>query len=184
MSEVTCILNAIDQGDPKAADQLLPLVYEELRRLAAFKMAHETPGQTLQPTALVHEAYLRLVGDPARKWDGRAHFFGAAAEAMRRILIDRARHKHAVRHGGDYQRVELQDIEAAAATTPDELLAVDEALEKFALQDKPKAELVKLRYFVGLTIEEVAEVMGISIPTAKRWWTFSRAWLYQELGKR
>ena len=184
MSDVTCVLNAIEAGDPKAAEQLLPLVYEELRRLATARMANEAPGQTLQPTALVHEAYLRLVGDPDRKWDGRAHFFGAAAEAMRRILIDRARRKQAARHGGGCQRVELEEIEIAAATTPDEVLEVNEALEQFAGQDPTKAELVKLRYFAGLTLEEAAEVMGISVPTAKRWWAFSRAWLYQELGKR
>jgi RNA polymerase sigma factor (TIGR02999 family) len=184
MSDVTCILSAIEHGDPKAAEQLLPLVYEELRRLAAARMANEPPGQTLQPTALVHEAYLRLVGDPARKWDGRAHFFGAAAEAMRRILIDRARRKRAVRHGGNFERVDLQDIEAVAATEPEELLEVDEALAKFAAQDPHKAELVKLRYFAGLTIEEAAEVLGISAPTAKRWWAYSRAWLYNELGQQ
>jgi RNA polymerase sigma factor (TIGR02999 family) len=183
MSDVTVILNAIEEGDPRAAEQLLPAVYAELRRLAAARMAREAGGQTLQPTALVHEAYLRLVGDPERKWDGRAHFFGAAAEAMRRILIDRARRKHAVRHGGGALRVELGEFEIAATTTPDELLEVDEALGRFAAHDEKKAELVKLRYFAGLTIEEAAETMGISAATAKRWWTYSRAWLYQELAK-
>jgi RNA polymerase sigma factor (TIGR02999 family) len=183
MSDVTCILNAIEQGDPKAADQLLPLVYAELRRLATARMAGETPGQTLQPTALVHEAYLQLVGDPARKWEGRAHFFGAAAEAMRRILIDQARRKSALRHGGGWQRLDIEEIDLAATTSPHELIEVDEALERFAAQDKQKAELVKLRFFVGMSIAEAAEVMGISPATAKRWWAYSRAWLYQELGK-
>ncbi|HSU52437.1 MAG TPA: sigma-70 family RNA polymerase sigma factor [Candidatus Dormibacteraeota bacterium] len=183
MSDVTAILSAIDQGDPKAANELLPLVYQELRKLAAAKMASEIPGNTLQPTALVHEAYLRLVGDPGKKWDGRAHFFGAAAEAMRRILIDSARRKHAVRHGGDVQRVDIEGLEIAGGTPPEELIEVNEALEKFSTQDPQKAELVKLRYFAGMTIEEAADVMSISPATAKRWWTFSRAWLYQEMGR-
>src|SRR5271169_3250020 len=152
MSEVTRILDAIQQGDSKAADELLPLVYEELRRLAAHKMAGEAPGQTLQATALVHEAWLRLVGDGDPGWQNRAHFFGAAAEAMRRILIDRARRKQALRHGGGQQRVELQDSEPADTPQGDELLAMNEALEKFAAFDPPKAELVKLRYFAGLTV--------------------------------
>ena len=184
MSDVTCILNAMEQGDPTAADQLLPLVYEELRRLATAKMAHETPGQTLQPTALVHEAYLRLVRDPGRKWDGRGHFFAAAAESMRRILIDNARRKRALRHGGGSQRLDIAELEVVAETEPEELLEVDEALEKFATEDKEKAELVKLRYFAGLTIEDAADALGISPATAKRWWAFSRAWLYQELARR
>ena len=183
MSDVTSILSAIERGEAKAADELLPLVYQELRKLAAARMANETPGHTLQPTALVHEAYIRLIGDPNRKWDGRAHFFGAAAEAMRRILIDSARRKRALRHGGEFQRLDIQDIEVTAKTAPDELLEVDEALEKFAAHDPQKAELVKLRYFAGLTIEEAAEALGISPATAKRWWTFSRAWLYQEMGR-
>jgi RNA polymerase sigma factor (TIGR02999 family) len=181
MSNVTCILNAIESGDPKAADQLLPLVYEELRRLAAARMAKELPGQTLQPTSLVHEAYLRLVGNQQQQWAGRGHFFGAAAEAMRRILIERARRKRALRHGGAWRRLETTGFELAAETTPDELLAVNEALEKFALEQKEKAELVKLRYFAGLTLEEAAEALGISPATAKRWWAYSRAWLYREL---
>jgi RNA polymerase sigma factor (TIGR02999 family) len=183
MSEVTRILNAIERGDAKAADELLPLVYEELRKLAAHKMANETPGQTLQPTALVHEAWLRLVGSANPKFEGRAHFFGAAAEAMRRVLIDRARRKRALRHGGARQRVNVEEVEISAAVEDDQLLAVNDALEKFAAQDKAKAQLVKLRYFVGMTIEEAAQMLGISEPTAKRWWTYSRAWLYNEINK-
>jgi RNA polymerase sigma factor (TIGR02999 family) len=181
LSDVTKILVAIQQGDPKAADELLPLVYEELRKLAASKMANESPNQTLQPTALVHEAWLRLAGNENMKWDGRAHFFGAAAEAMRRILIDNVRHKKAVRHGGDQKRVDISDLEIAAATKDDELLAVNDALETFAGIDQQKADLVTLRYFGGLTIEEAAEVLGVSVPTAKRWWAYSRAWLFQHL---
>jgi len=178
MSDVTLILNRIESGDPKAADELLPLVYAELRQLAAHKMAHESPGQTLQPTALVHEAWLRLSGNQNTKWDGRAHFFGAAAEAMRRILIDRARRKAALRHGGGQQRLDVHDLEISAPAQDDELLAINEALEQFAALEPKKAELVKLRYFVGLSIEEAAQVIGISAPTAKRWWAFARAWLY------
>jgi len=181
VSDVTRILEAAQQGDQTAADQLLPLVYEELRRLAAHRMANELPGQTLQPTALVHEAWLRLVGNQDEHWDGRAHFFGAAAEAMRRILIDRARRKRAARHGGDQQRVELQDADLASPTNEDQLLAVNEALDKLALDHKKEAELVKLRYFVGMTNDEAAEALGISPRTAKYWWTHARAWLYQEI---
>jgi len=181
VSDVTRILNRVQRGDAQAADELLPLVYEELRKLAAFKMANETPGQTLQPTALVHEAWLRLTGDEAVQWEGRAHFFGAAAEAMRRILIDNARRKSALRHGGCLQRLDLQDVEITAETKDDELLAVSDALEKFAARDKEKAELVKLRYFTGLTIEEAAQVLGVSEPTAKRWWAYARAWLHAEI---
>jgi RNA polymerase sigma factor (TIGR02999 family) len=181
VSDVTRILQSTEAGDPKAAEELLPLVYEELRRLAAHKMAFQPPGQTLQPTALVHEAWLRLAGNENQKWEGRAHFFGAAAEAMRRILIENARRKRALRHGGGQQRLDIQEMEIAAAANDDELFAVNEALEKFAAQDKPKAELVKLRYFVGLTIDEAAEILGISAATAKRWWTYARAWLYQEI---
>jgi RNA polymerase sigma factor (TIGR02999 family) len=183
MSDVTRILNAIEQGDTRAADELLPLVYEELRKLAALRMGNEPPGQTLQPTALVHEAWLRLVGSENPKFEGRAHFFGAAAEAMRRILIDRARRKRAQRHGGGQQRVNVEVLEISAATEADQLLAVNDALEKLAAQDKAKAELVKLRYFVGMTIEESAQMLGISEPTAKRWWTYARAWLYSEITK-
>jgi len=180
MSDVTQLLEAIVHGDAQAADRLLPLVYEELRRLAARKMAHEVPGQTLQPTALVHEAWLRLTGNADRKWNDRTHFFAAAAEAMRRILVDNARRKRTQRHGGGQQRVELEDADAAIVGD-DQLLAVNEALDKFAALDPQKAELVKLRYFVGLTIEQAAEVLGISERTAKRYWTFARAWLYEEI---
>ncbi len=181
MSDVTHILTAVQAGDPTAAAQLLPLVYQELRGLAASRMANEAAGQTLQPTALVHEAWLRLVGNQNQPWNGRAHFFGAAAEAMRRILIENARRKGAARHGGGQARLDIHELEVAAAAKEDELLAVDEALEKFAARDKQKAELVKLRYFVGLTTEEAAEVLGISVPTADRWWKFSRAWLFAEI---
>jgi len=184
LSDVTRILEAAQNGDPTSAEQLLPLVYEELRRLAAHKMANEAAGQTLQPTALVHEAWLRLVGNQEQQWNGRAHFFGAAAEAMRRILIENARRKGAQRHGGGQVKLDIQEIEIATAPKDDELLAVSDALEKFAVRDKQKAELVKLRYFVGLTTEEAAQVLGISVPTADRWWNFSRAWLYEEIERQ
>jgi RNA polymerase sigma factor (TIGR02999 family) len=181
MNPVTRILQSIESGDAKAADELLPLVYEELRRLAAHKMANERPGQTLQATALVHEAWLRLVGNENAQWAGRTHFFSAAAEAMRRILIDTARRKKARRHGGGRQPLNIDDVEVAAAGTDDQVLAVHEALNKLAAQDQKKAELVKLRYFLGMTIEEAAVILGISAPTAKRWWTYSRAWLFREI---
>lgn len=181
MSDVTRILQYMESGDPRAAEELLPLVYEELRKLAASKMANEQPNQTLQPTALVHEAWLRLTGNENIKWNGRAHFFGAAAEAMRRILIDNARRKQAARHGGGKQRVDIQDIEIAAPAKEDELLAINEALEELSTVDKPKAELVKLHYFVGLTMEECAGVLSISVPTARRWWNYARAWLFQKI---
>jgi RNA polymerase sigma factor (TIGR02999 family) len=181
MSEATRILQAIEQGDTGAADELLPLVYEELRKLAAQRMAMENPGQTLQPTALVHEAWLRLTGNVNIRWEGRAHFFGAAAEAMRRILIDNARRKNARCHGGDQQRVDFQDFDAASPDSDESLLAVNEALEKFAAHDPLKAELVKLRYFAGMTVEEAARVLRISPPTAHRYWVFAKAWLHREL---
>jgi len=181
VSDVTRILERVEHGDLQAADELLPLVYEELRRLAAHRMANEAPGNTLQPTALVHEAWLRLVGDQSQRWDGRAHFFGAAAEAMRRILIERARRKRALRHGGGQQRVDVQEAVIASPSDDDQLLAVNEALDKLARQHKEEAELVKLRYFVGLTNEEAAEVLGISPRTAKYYWTHARAWLYEEI---
>lgn len=184
MNDVTHILNAIERGDPKAAGELLPLVYEELRKLAACRMANEAPGHTLQPTALVHEAWLRIGGGQNQKWDGRAHFFGAAAEAMRRILIDSARRKKALRHGAGQQRLDVQELEIAAPAGDDQLLEINEALDRFAAQDKQKAELVKLRYFVGMTLSEAAEVLGISEPTAKRWWAYARAWLYAEMRQR
>jgi len=181
VSDVTRILARVKQGDSLAAEELLPLVYEELRRIAAFKMANELPGQTLQPTALVHEAWLRLTGDENLKWENRAHFFGAAAEAMRRILIDKVRRKRAVRHGSGQPPLDIAEIEIVADTKDDELLAVNDVLEKFAAVDAQKAELVKLRYFGGLTIEETARVLGISEPTVKRWWTYARAWLLTEI---
>ena len=180
MTDFTQILEAAQQGDPKAAAELLPLVYEELRHLAAAKMAREQPGQTLQPTALVHEAWLRLAGSSQQHWQNRAHFFAAAAEAMRRILIDNARRKRAQRHGGGKQHLDVDALELAAPAEDEQLLAIHEALDKLAAQDKPKAELVKLRFFVGLSIEEAAEVLGISAPTAKRWWAYAKAWLWQE----
>jgi len=184
MNKVSSILHSIVAGDAKAADELLPIVYEELRKLAAHKMANERPGQTLQATALVHEAWLRLTGNENTQWAGRSHFFGAAAEAMRRILIDNARRKQARRHGGGQKPLNIDDVEVAAAGTDDQVLAVNEALDKLAGLDKQKAELVKLRYFLGMTIEEAAEILGISAPTAKRWWTYSRAWLYREIRAR
>jgi RNA polymerase sigma factor (TIGR02999 family) len=182
MSEVTRILSAVNQGDPQAASQLLPLVYEELRQLAAQKLAYETPGQTLQPTALVHEAYLRLIdARDAQAWDSRGHFFAAAAEAMRRILIDNARRKHRPKHGGDRHRV-FGDIAAPRpAMPPEDLLALNDALDKLARDEPAKAELVKLRFFAGLTMPEVAETLGISLATAERHWTYARTWLYAEL---
>jgi RNA polymerase sigma factor (TIGR02999 family) len=181
VSDVTRILEAAQQGDPKAAGELLPLVYEELRRLAAHKMSGEAPNQTLQPTALVHEAWMRLVGNENQKWDGRGHFFAAAAEAMRRILIDRARWKRAARHGGGQQRLDILEMDLASPDGDDQLLAVSEALDKLAVAHKVEAELVKLRYFVGMTNEEAAEVLGIAPRTAKYYWTHARAWLYREI---
>ena len=182
MSDVTLVLQRIEQGDQRAADELLPMVYQELRRLAAAKMAHESAGVTLQPTALVHEAWLRLGGDKQIAWQNRAHFFGAAAEAMRRILIDSARRRNARRRGGGQKPLNIDDVEPAACVERDDaLLAIHDALEKLAAQDPRKAELVKLRYFVGLTTEEAAEALGISAPTAKRWWAYARAWLFEEI---
>jgi RNA polymerase sigma factor (TIGR02999 family) len=182
LSDVTRILESIEHGDLKAADELLPLVYGELRKLAASKMANEAPNQTLQATALVHEAWLRLTGnDGQSQFQNRAHFFAAAAESMRRILIDKARRKQAVRHGGDQQRVELEGVEVAAPGDDDELLAVNEALNKLAAQNKVEAELVNLRYFVGMTLEEAAEVLGISARTADNYWAHARAWLFREI---
>jgi len=181
LSDVTRILESIELGDPKAADELLPLVYGELRKLAASKMAHEAPNQTLQPTALVHEAWLRMVGNDNPQFANRAHFFAAAAEAMRRILIDNARRKRALRHGGDQHRVDFEGVEFAAPCDEEEILAVNEALEKLAAQDKVQAELVKLRYFVGMTLEETAAVLDISARTADNYWAYARAWLYKEI---
>jgi RNA polymerase sigma factor (TIGR02999 family) len=183
MSEVTQILAAWEPGQYQAAEQLLPLVYDELRRLAAHRLAHESPGQTLQPTALVHEAWLRLVGpdpsDPA--WQGRRHFFAAAAEAMRRILIDRARRKQRQRHGGSLERVEFEAVEIPASLPDDQLLALHEALDELARQDQEAAELVKLRFFVGLTHGQAAELLGLSRSAADRTWLFARAFLFQRI---
>jgi RNA polymerase sigma factor (TIGR02999 family) len=182
LSDVTQILQAAERGDPKAAEELLPLVYEELRKLAAAKMANEAPGQTLQPTALVHEAWMRLVGDKNPQFANRAHFFSAAAEAMRRILIDRARSKRAVRHGGEQQRVDIEEADIAMPSQDtDQLLAVNEALDKLASTDRVEAELVKLRYFVGLTNDDAAAILGVSPRTVKNYWTHARAWLYREI---
>jgi RNA polymerase sigma factor (TIGR02999 family) len=182
MSDVTRILSAIEQGDPRAAEQLLPLVYDELRKLAARRLAQEKPGQTLQATALVHEAYLHLVDAEGQKsWQGRGHFFAAAAEAMRRILIDSARRKQRPKHGGDRHRVDLDDAGDAIAHPADDLLALDEALEKLASEDRVSADLVKLRYFAGVSIDETAAILGMSPRTADRRWAYARAWLRQEL---
>ncbi len=181
---ITIILERIERGDAQAADQLLPLVYGELRKLAAAKMAHEAPNQTLQPTALVHEAWLRLGGDAQPDWKNRAHFFASAAEAMRRILIDRARKRQAQRHGGDYVRTNPEIIDRQSATPWEndaELLDVHEALDGLARNDPRKAELVKQCYFVGLTLVEAAAVLGISEPTARRDWSYARAWLFTEI---
>ena len=183
MSEVTRILNAIEQGDSGATEQLMPLVYDELRRLAAQRLAQEKPGQTLQATALVHEAYLRLVGanDQGQVWDGRGHFFVAAAEAMRRILIENARRKAALKHGGQARRVEFDEDLVVDEQPPDELLALDEALAELQRHDEQAAKLVKLRYFAGLTHHQAAEVLGITRRAADRLWALARAWLHQRL---
>ncbi len=185
MSDVTRILSAIDQGDPKAAAQLLPLVYDELRKLATQKLAHEKSGQTLQATALVHEAYLRLVDTAqSQQWNSRGHFFAAAAEAMRRILIDDARRKQAAKHGGGWQRHEILDQELAVDSTGDDLFAVDESLARLSQQQPEMAKLVELRFFAGLTLDEAAECMGLSQRTAHRHWAYARAWLRRELDSR
>jgi len=184
VSEITRILTAIEQGDAKSTDELLPVVYNELRRLAAYKMANEPAGHTLQPTALVHEAWLKLVDSPAQSWQNRAHFFGAAAEAMRRLLIARARRKGRQRRGSGAKHLDVDEIEIASPAPDDQLLALNEALDRFAALEPEQAELVKLRYFVGLKIEESAEVLGISQATAKRWWTYARAWLLDEISPR
>ena len=181
MSDVTRILDAIQQGDPKATEELLPLVYEELRKLAAHKMANEAPGQTLQPTALVHEAWLRLTGNENQEWNGRGHFFAAAAEAMRRILVENARRKQRVKHGGAMQRIDLTTLDVAIITHDEHLLAVDEALDKLAARDALGAQLIKLRFFAGLSNVDAARILGIPERTAKRTWAYARAWLYEEL---
>jgi RNA polymerase sigma factor (TIGR02999 family) len=182
MSDVTQILSRIESGDPNAAEQLLPLVYDELRKLAAARLTHEKPGQTLDGTALVHEAYLRLVGtSEAPQWNSRGHFFAAAAEAMRRILVEQARRKHRVRHGGGLHRLDLDSQLQVSSEADDDLLALDEALERLAAEESETAAVVKLRYFAGLTIEETALALNISVRTVNRHWAYARAWLYQEL---
>jgi RNA polymerase sigma factor (TIGR02999 family) len=181
VSEVTRMLEAIEQGDPKAAEELLPLVYDELRHLAAYKMAGEAPGQTLQPTALVHEAWLRLAGNEQARFANRAHFFAAAAEAMRRILIDRARSKHQLRRGGDRQRVNLESVTVAIEDPDETVLAVHEALDKLAASDPLEAQIVKMRYFLGLTHQEIAAELKLSEPTVRRHWAYARAWLFAAL---
>lgn len=183
MTDVTRILNAIEQGDPRATEELLPLIYEELRLLAAQKMAQEPPGQTLQATALVHEAYIRLVESECRNWNSRNHFFMSAAEAMRRIIIENVRRKKTLKHGGDQKRVDLENAAITIEENPDELIALDEALVKLAVEDPMKADLVKLRYFAGLNIDQAAEILGISRATAIRHWSFTRAWLFQRIKK-
>ena len=184
MSDVTQLLKAIDQGDPQAAGQLLPLVYEELRKLAAHKMAHEKPGHTLQATALVHEAWLRLTGSQEQQvWKNRGHFFGAAAEAMRRILINRAREKARQRHGGELQRVDFDHVELATVDNEETVLAVNEALEALARHSPQKAEIVKLHYFTGMGYAEIAEVLGLSLATVERHWAYARSWLFCEMKK-
>ena len=182
MPDVTRILQAIDRGEPRASEELLPLVYQELRRLASVRMAQERPGQTLQATALVHEAYLRLLGDEVSPgWENRRHFFAAAAEAMRRILVEKARQRERLKHGGQFDRVDMADVDLAMEEPPENLLQLDEALQELEREDPRKAELVKLRYFAGLSEEEAAEALGISRATASRWWTFARAWLFERV---
>jgi RNA polymerase sigma factor (TIGR02999 family) len=184
MSEVTRILDAIQQGKSGATEELLPLVYEELRRLAAYKMANEAPGHTLQPTALVHEAYLRLVGaSQPQQWEGRGHFFAAAAEAMRRILVESARRKKRLKHGGQLERVDVNAVELPSPLPDDQLLALDEALDRLAAVDSRAADVVKLCFFVGLTQEQAAKELGVSLATAERLWAFARAWLFREMEK-
>ncbi|TWU22597.1 ECF-type sigma factor [Bythopirellula polymerisocia] len=185
MADVTQILSQIEAGDPSAADQLLPLVYEELRKLAAAKLAHEKPGQTLQATALVHDAYLRLVDvEKAQQWNSRGHFFGAAAEAMRRILIDNARRKRRLVHGGEFKRIELDEACSIEDKCSEDILIVDEAISKLEAESSEKSELVKLRYFAGMTLSEAAEAMGISRSTADRYWAYAKVFLFCELEDR
>ena len=184
MSEVTQILKALERGQSQAAEELLPLVYEELRRLAAWHLANERPGQTLQATALVHEAYLRLVGADDPQWNSQRHFFGAAAEAMRRILIGNARRKKRLKHGGNLERVDIEDLDIPCPMPDDDLLALDEALNRLAELDARAAELVKLCFFVGLTQEQAAEQLGVSISTVERTWAYARAWLFREIQKQ
>jgi RNA polymerase sigma factor (TIGR02999 family) len=181
MVEITRVLEAVQQGDSKASAELFPMIYEELRKVACQKMAREGLSPTLQPTELVNEAWLRLAGNQSRDWKNRAHFFGSAAEAMRRILVERARRRNCLKRGGQWERVEAEEADIPSPLPDDDLLALDEALAKFAALDARKAELVKLRYFAGLTFEEAAEVLGIAVPTAKQWWAYARAWLRVEM---
>jgi RNA polymerase sigma factor (TIGR02999 family) len=181
MNKLTVLIEPIERGEPQAASQLLPLVYDELRRLAGHLMARESPGQTLQATALVHEAWLRLGGEAQPEWKNRAHFFAAAAEAMRRILVDNARRKKAERHGGGLLRVDIDLGEISPGDSDDQLLALHDALDRLARQDPQKAEMVKLRFFAGLTLAQIAQVLGLSTPTAKRHWAYARAWLFREI---
>lgn len=183
MTDVTLILNAIEQGDPKATDKLLPLVYEELRWLAAQKLSHESPGQTLQATALVHEAYIRLIGKEAHTWKSRQHFFKAAAEAMRRILVDNARFKKRLKHGGEHKRIGFDEATSIRIKedSADDLIVLDEALKKLSQEDEMKAEVIKLRYFAGLNVDQTASILGISPRTVKRYWAYARAWLLSEI---
>jgi|SRR6266403_2295688 len=181
MSDVTHLLDRIEKGDGGAAADLLPLVYEQLRQLATYKMAQEAPGNTLRPTALVHEAWLRIAGNQEQHWNSRNHFFMAAAEAMRRILIERARQKARLKRGGDQQRVPLENLELAINADSETLLLVEEALERLKAADPVKAKLIELRFFTGLSLEESAQVLGVSTPTAKRYWAYARAWLFQEI---
>lgn len=183
MSDVTRILEAAQRGDPNAADQLLPLVYEELRKLAAHKMAQQPAGHTLQATALVHEAWLKLVGSGREQWEGRRHFFSAAAEAMRHILIDRARKRLAIRHGGGQERLNIEEVEVAAPVEQETILALNEALNELEKTEPAKAEVVKLRFFVGLSERETAEVLGLSERTIERYWAYAQAWLFDRIGK-
>jgi len=183
MTDVTRILNDIERGDTKATDELLPLVYEELRLLAAKKLSHESPGQTLQATALVHEAYIRLVGDEPQSWNSRGHFFAAAAEAMRRILVENARRKRRMKHGDGLRRVDFDNMEVAAEGLPESVIALDEALARLFKEDHLAAELVKMRYFAGLTLAQTAEALGVSPRTADRCWAYAKAWLYHEIAK-
>jgi RNA polymerase sigma factor (TIGR02999 family) len=185
MPEVTQILSRIEAGDPSAAEQLLPLLYDELKTLAAHKLAQEKPGQTLQPTALVHEAYVRLVEGPFQHWNHRGHFFAAAAEAMRRVLVDNARSKASLKRGGDYRRIDYPDLPGNSDSDNDQvdLVALDEALGKLEIEQPEKAKVVKLRFFTGCTLEETAQILGISRATAQRYWVYARAWLYGKIGK-
>jgi RNA polymerase sigma factor (TIGR02999 family) len=184
VSDVTRILDRVQQGEAKAADELLPLVYGELRKLAASRMAHQPPGQTLQATSLVHEAWLKLVGSGKEQWESRRHFFSAAAEAMRHILIDRARRKQTARHGGGWKRVEVEDVEVAAPTDDETLLALHEALEELERVDPAKAEVVKLKFFVGLSQREIGQLLNLSERTIERHWAYAQAWLFERMGQQ